>query len=274
MKQPRRSKKSASGSANTPQRTLSAPDPRRVTRAPLEGAPLYERCVAALMPEIATISPGSRLASERLLAEYVGFTRLTVRRALQFLAATGVIEPAPSRGWRVRTSPLSEPPNTLMGFTEMAKARGLVAAARVLDERIRAAGVEEAERLRIAPGTAVVDVVRLRLLDEQPVAIERLILPLSRFKWPADFDFRRSVHGALDAIGLSPSRGEALVDVVGATLEDAKLLDVAVGRGLLRVQCLTSTQDQIPISLDTVRYHPDRYRFRATLERRGGSIGK
>lgn len=269
MKQPKQSSTSIKSDTSTRKRRPRVSGPRRETHPTLEGAPLYERCAGALRREIASLSAGTRLASERLLAEHVGFTRLTVRRALQFLAESGVIGPAASRGWRVRGGPLSEPPNTLMGFTEMARARGLVPAARVLEKRIRAATVEEAETLRIAPGTDVFDVARLRLLDEQPVAVERLILPRSRMNWPADFDFRQSVHGALDAIGLSPSRGDALVDVVGATPEDASLLDVVVGRGLLRVQCLTCTQDQIPISLDTVRYHPDRYRFRATLERRG-----
>jgi GntR family transcriptional regulator len=230
---------------------------------------LYERCAQQLRNELQTgaLPTGKRLPSERAVAQATGFTRLTVRRALFSLEEEGFLERAPRRGWRVRAAPLSEPPNTLMGFTAMAAARGLVASAKVLKHLIRPANVEEAEQLRIAPGAGITEVSRLRMLDGQPTAVEELRIPTSRIRWPEGFNFTQSVHAAFEAQGVIPTRADAIVDVIEAGREDARLLGVSMGKGLLRLNSVTYGADGIPVSLDVIRYHPDRYRFRATLER-------
>jgi GntR family transcriptional regulator len=232
---------------------------------------LYERCAKQLRSEIQSgaLPDGRRLPSERAMANATGFTRLTVRRALFSLEEEGFLQRAPRRGWQVRAAPLSEPPNTLMGFTAMAAARGLVASTNVLRHLNRAATLEEAEQLRIAPGAGIIEVSRLRMLDGQPTAVEELRIPTNRISWPEGFNFTQSVHAALEARGVIPTRADATVDVIDAVPEDAKLLGVSVGRGLLRINCITYGADGLPVSLDVIRYHPDRYRFSATLERRG-----
>src|ERR1700676_2772556 len=154
--------------------------------ANLDSRSLYESCADTLSREIAqgVLQPGQRLASERSLAEALGFTRLTVRRALQELAERGVLEPDERRGWQVRGGPVSEPLNALMGFTQMARKRGLVAPSRVLPLKYRKATIDESESLRVAPGAPMLDLSRLRLLDDRPTAIERLRMPMSRVQWP------------------------------------------------------------------------------------------
>src|ERR1700692_4807110 len=122
--------------------------------AKLASRSLYESCADVLSREIAqgVLKPGQRLASERSLAEALGFTRLTVRRALMELAKRGLLEPDQRRGWQVRGGPVSEPLNALMGFTQMARQRGLVATSRVLSLEHREATIDESESLRVAPG--------------------------------------------------------------------------------------------------------------------------
>jgi len=231
---------------------------------------LYEACAEQLAREISqgTLKPGQRLPSERSIAEALGFTRLTARRALQALAKRGLLEPDERRGWQVRGGPVSEPLNTLMGFTEMARRRGLVASSRILSLQYREATIDEAESLRVAAGAPLLDLARLRLLDDRPTAVERLRMPTSRVSWPANFDFTGSIYAALESQGIVPRRAEAFVEVVDATAEDAALLGVTMGRGLLRMNCMTTSADGFAISLEDSRYHPDRYRFRATLQRR------
>jgi DNA-binding GntR family transcriptional regulator len=260
---------------------MSAPAPaqkrsgkRREPRAAplkLDSRSLYESCADALSREITqgALKPGQRLASERALAESLGFTRLTVRRALQELAERGLLEPDERRGWQVCGGPVSEPLNALMGFTQMARQRGLVATSRVLSREYREATLDESETLRVAAGAPLLDLSRLRLLDDLPTAIERLRMPTSRVRWPAKFDFTGSIYAALESQGIRPSRADAFVEVVDATAADAELLGVAPGRGLLCINCITARADGLTFSLETTKYHPDRYRFRAVLERRG-----
>jgi GntR family transcriptional regulator len=238
--------------------------------AKLDSRSLYEACAEALGRKIAAgaLRPGQRLASERALAETLGFTRLTVRRALQELAARGVLEPDERRGWQVAGGPVSEPLNALMGFTQMARLRGVLASSRILSLEHREATLDESEALRIAAGAPLLELSRLRLLDDRPTAIERLRMPTSRVRWPPGFDFTGSIYAALESQGIHPTRAEAFVEVVDASSAEAELLGVAPGRGLLCINCVTVREDGLAFSLETTKYHPDRYRFRAVLERR------
>ena len=77
-----------------------------------------------------------------------------------------------------------------------------------------------------------------------------------------------SIYAALESQGIVPTIADAYVDVVDATEADASLLGVATGRGLLRMNCVTTDADGVAISLETSMYHPDRYRFRAILHKR------
>jgi GntR family transcriptional regulator len=246
---------------------------RKPASLKLDSRSLYESCADVLSREIGqgVLKPGQRLASERSLAEALGFTRLTVRRALMELAERGVLEPDERRGWQVRGGPVSEPLNALMGFTQMARERGLVATSRVLSLEYREATIDESESLRVAPGAPMLDLSRLRMLDDRPTAIERLRMPMSRVQWPPKFDFSGSIYAALESQGIYPTRADAFVEVVDATPADAQLLGVVAGRGLLCMNCVTTRADGLSFSLETTKYHPDRYRFRAILERRAGT---
>ncbi|MGH8203662.1 MAG: GntR family transcriptional regulator [Steroidobacteraceae bacterium] len=243
---------------------------RRPQLARLNATSLYETCATALNREIETgaLRPGQRLPSERSLGDALGFTRLTVRRALQVLAQRGLLEPDERRGWQVRSGQVSDSLSTLMGFTQMARMRGLVASSRILSLESRDATFDESEALRVAPGAPLLDISRLRLLDDRPTAIERLRMPTSRVRWPDGFDFTGSIYAALESQGIVPTTADAYVDVVDASESEAGLLGVATGRGLLRMNCVTSSADELAIGLETSLYHPDRYRFRAILHKR------
>jgi GntR family transcriptional regulator len=155
-----------------------------------------------------------------------------------------------------------------VGFTQMAQMRGLVASSRILSLEYRDGTFDESEALRVAPGAPLLDLARLRLLDGQPTAIERLRVPTSRVRWPEGFDFTGSIYAAMESQGIVPTVADAFVDVVDASETEAGLLGVAPGRGLLRLNCVTTGADGVVISLETSMYHPDRYRFRAVLHKR------
>jgi GntR family transcriptional regulator len=258
--------------------TMAHKRQRRRARSPLSrlnATSLYETCATALNREIETgsLRPGQRLPSERSLGDALGFTRLTVRRALQVLAERGLLEPDERRGWQVRSGQVSDSLSTLMGFTQMARMRGLVASSRILSLEHRDATFDESEALRVAPGAPMLELSRLRLLDDRPTAIESLRMPVSRLRWPDGFDFTGSIYAALESQGIVPTIADAYVDVVDATEVEAGLLGVATGRGLLRMNCVTTDADGVAIGLERSLYHPDRYRFRAILHKRARRWG-
>jgi DNA-binding GntR family transcriptional regulator len=114
----------------------------------------------------------------------------------------------------------------------------------------------------------MLDLSRLRQLDDRPTAIERLRMRTSRVRWPPQFDFTGSICEALESQGIHPARADAFVEVVDATAAEAELLGVTPRRGLLCINCITVRADGLAFSLENTKYHPHRYRFTAVLERR------
>ncbi len=233
--------------------------------------PLYEQVHNALREQIrsSVYRSGSRMPSERSLSEVFGVSRLTIRRALQDLAQAGVLERNSGRGWFVAAEPVSEDPNQLLGFTAMARSRGLTASAKVILATSREATLDEAETLSVAPGARLFHLERLRLMDDVPIAVDSTLLPLAVAPWLPDVDFtRKSLYHLLEEHGTVPSRADYVVEVREADDRLAGLLDVPVGKGLLMTSGLTSDQTGRLIECAWIAYRPERYRLRTTLIRR------
>jgi len=212
------------------------------------------------------IARGSRLMSERDLGKHFNVSRDTIRRALFELQERGLIEAEGARGWFV-TSALGEP-NALMGFTEMARARGLRPRSRVLTAEVRAATLDEAERLGIAPGAKLFDLERVRLLDNVPVAHERsrIVADLAPQIDRNNFE-TASLYDELRKIGVVAHSADYVLQAASADAREAEVLDVAIGAPLLIASATTHMQSGKAMELSHSIFRSDRYRFRTTLFR-------
>ncbi len=212
------------------------------------------------------IERGARLMSERDLGKHFNVSRVTIRRALLDLQERGLIEAEGARGWFV-TSAVGEP-NVLMGFSEMARARGLKPGSRVLRAHVRAATIDEAERLGIAPGAELFDLERIRLLDAVPVAHERSRFVLELAPEIANGNFATvSLYDELRRFGIAAHSADYTLQANAATETDASLLDVAVGAPLLIASAIAFMQSGKAMELSYSVFRGDRYRFRTTLFR-------
>jgi GntR family transcriptional regulator len=234
-----------------------------------EAQPLYTKVVRQLEAEIAQggAGPGDRLPGERELCKHFEVSRVTVRRALAELRDRGLIEPDGTRGWFVTSNALGEP-NALMSFSEMARSRGLVPGSRVLGAAVRPATMDEAEALRIAPGTELFDLERVRLLDGVAVALEHSRLPLHVAPaLPAADLAAGSLYEALRRAGIVPASADYVLQAVAAEPRQAALLEVKRGAALLMATATSHDTKGKPIELSCSIFRGDRYRFRTTLHR-------
>ena len=123
--------------------------------------PMYERTAAALEAEIRSGKLGAdeRLLSERALAERLKVSRITIRRALAYLAEKDLVRSSDRSGWFA--GPVSEGLDALISFTDMGRQRGFTVSSRVLPTRarfaIQAAACEpaDAQHLEISRGEPV-----------------------------------------------------------------------------------------------------------------------
>jgi GntR family transcriptional regulator len=214
---------------------------------------------------------GQRLPSERRLSEQLGVSRASLRSALLQLAAEGVLENSAQRGWFTRSDPLVEPPSTLQSFTEMARARGLHATARILSLRERSAELDESERLRIAPASAVLEIERVRGMNETAVCVDTAVLPLPMAAPLLHLDLEnQSLYELLrDHCGVVVHRSAYAIRARAADAPTAALLGVPVGSPLLVGRETTYTAEGSPVNLGSVQYRGDAYEFQADLFRTG-----
>jgi GntR family transcriptional regulator len=229
--------------------------------------PRYISVARALEEELrdGALSIGDRLPAERELCRRLGLSRVTIRRALAELRSRGLIESAGARGWLVAATSVGET-NMLVGFSDMARARGLHPSARVLESTTRPSTLLEAEQLSLAPGALVFHLRRLRFLDDVAVGLEVTRIPIDAAPGLAGTDFSQaSLYDELRAAGVTPTRADYDVQAVAADSDQAKLLGVAPGAPLLCTQSVTFDQSARPIELCHNRYLGDRYRFRTTL---------
>lgn len=243
------------------------------SEGPVATNPKFIQVAGIIAGQIAEGQLRGRLPTERELCEHFSVSRVTLRRALSTLAGNGHVRASWGRGWYVVREPISEPPNVLLSFTELAEARGLVPSTKVLGLLTRPATLDEAEVLRVAPGSGLLVLERLRFLDSVPVVLQRSHLALARLEGLAEalgsLDLTQvSLYRILEERwGTVAARADYVVEARAASGAEAELLDVVPGSPLLRATQVTFDLDGYPFERHWSSYPGDRYRFEASLLR-------
>jgi GntR family transcriptional regulator len=230
--------------------------------------PLYVRVYEEIADRISSgsLQRGGQLPPEREFCQEMGVSRATVRRAIAALEDEGLIQAIQGRGTFVTAPRLTEPPNTLMSFTQLAEDRGTAAGARVLRAEIRPSTLAEADRFRIAPGSEVFDLERLRTMDSLPIAVDHSVVLLAAAPMLPDADWTQaSLYELLTDAGNAPARADYDIEARAADANWARELDVPVGAPLLIADTSSYDRDERLIEIGRIVYRGDRYRFRSTL---------
>ena len=141
--------------------------------------PRYYEIEQALRARVAKLAPGDPLPSDAELCEEFGVSRMTARNAMAQLVQAGIVRRIPGRGTFVAQQPVHRQAGSLISFSDEMRRRGRRPSSRVLDARTRAGTGVETVSLGLRSGSTVVELVRLRLADEEPIAIEASAFPPS-----------------------------------------------------------------------------------------------
>ncbi len=125
--------------------------------------------------------PADLVPPEARLCELYRASRITVRRALANMVASGLLERVPGKGTFVREPGIAAGARGLTSFTEEMEAFGLRPGTRLLQLSKELPGPEVANKLQISPEEPIVVVSRLRLGDGRPLGIQTSHLVGHRF---------------------------------------------------------------------------------------------
>jgi GntR family transcriptional regulator len=149
----------------------------------LDKAPLYDLIEQNLRELILhdQLHIGEAVPSEWELADLYGVSRLTVRNALDNLTRQGWLIRRHGVGTFVAYPKITEITPSKLSFTEQMRAIGRKPSSRLISLRIVAADAKLASQLKLEQGEPVVEIVRLRLADDEPILLETSCLSQKRF---------------------------------------------------------------------------------------------
>ena len=182
--------------------------------------------------------PGERLGAERELAGRFGVSRSTIRAALADLERGGVIRRGRGRGGGIFVAErkVERDLTSLAGLPAYLRRQGFQSDARVLSTATVEADEETAAALGLGPGALLLEVVRVRLADAEPISLERALFPAERFPGLLDRSLGGSLYELLETqYDLAPGEAEERIEVVAAGTAEARLLGLRRGAPLLAV---------------------------------------
>lgn len=222
--------------------------------------PRYYEIEQSLRSRIASLEPDAPLPSDAQLCEEFSVSRMTARNAVQRLVQEGLVYRLPGRGTFVADYGTHRHASRLTTFTDEMRRKGRVPRSRLLERGQRPATPAEASRLRLDGSSKVVVVHRLRLADQEPVAIELAVLRADAIEAVLAADLEDgSLHVALVSAGLIPSSGRATLGSEPASAVEARLLEVAKGWPLLVERRTILDQNGVPLETTETRYAAGRY---------------
>ncbi len=211
-----------------------------------------------------TLADGDRLPPEGEFAATLGVSRMTLRQALGALEARGLVARRRGRGGGTFVSrPRIECDLTgLPGFTEQMRRAQVKAGARVVRAEVSVAPDDVAQALGLARGAEVYLIVRVRLANREPLALEETYLAVDDFPGLLDRRLTGSLYSLMRRrYGLSPYTAREWLEPVVATEEHATLLGTEPGSALMLVTRTSYTEAGKPIEHAYDRYRADRTRI-------------
>lgn len=228
--------------------------------------PLYFQVSQKLQTAIESgaIPLGSRLENEISIAEQLGISRPTIRRAIQELVDKGLLVRRRGIGTQVVQSSVIRPVELTSLYEDMQNAQ-LKPGTTVLTHTVVEAKASVAEALSLPPGASVLLLRRSRSTDGVPFAILKNYLPVEFADISvADLEFR-GLYQNLRSRGVTIRVATQRIAARRATSEEAELLEMDRRGPLLTMKRVSFDQSGAPIEFGSHCYRPDMYSFETTL---------
>lgn len=234
--------------------------------------PLYAELADSLRSDIESgiYAPGDRMPSEPTLCETTGYSRSTVRKALQLLVDEGYITKSQGKGtfvseWvpqqETNVQPTAGAMPLFMSFTENVRTLGGVPITRTVDIRTVSPTPGLAEFFGVSEDDVFFEVSRLRIVDGEPVMLETIWLPMTYADLTGE-ELDGSLYACLKArYGVEPGGGSRSIGICYATSRESFQLGVDKDSALMLIEDHVYDQTGAPLHVSKQVTRGDKYQF-------------
>ncbi|PQA74002.1 GntR family transcriptional regulator [Brucella oryzae] len=235
-------------------------------------APLYAKVETSLADDISAgvLPPGSQLPPEERLIERFGFSRTTIRKAVENLVARGLVEIRRGKGTFVAQPKVTQELTQLTGFVEDMQALGRAATAQLLDKEIVPADADVARQLALPSGALVMRIRRVRLADGVAMSLDETYLPREIGEKVVTHDLNVEPIFTLleDKYDFPLIEAEYRLEAVNAAPDVAAALAVEAGSAVFLIERTSFTEGHRAIDYEKLHYRGDLISFVTRLARR------
>ena len=196
--------------------------------------------------------PGSIIPSEINLAQELGVSQGTVRKAITELVENNVLTRRQGRGTFVSNH---DPDRALFHFFHVTDNKGhkVLPDSRVLHCRRKPASRLETSKLQLAAGANIIRIERVRNFSTKPIMVETITLPAKPFGdlgREGNYDLPNTLYELYEKqYGITIHSANEQLRAVAASRHDAKILKLEVGTPLLEIERVALTLDKTPVEL-------------------------
>lgn len=231
-------------------------------------APKYTHIFQHFVDKIKSgeLKDGDKLPTEDVLCSYFNVSRITVRKALTELLHEGYIIKRHGKGSYVKSGVAKMQLNSLQGFTEEMRSRGMAASSKVIGIELVNADNIVAGKLNIEEGSKVYCLERLRLANNEPMSIEKVYIPYYLCSDLEKHDLTKSLYEILDKnYGLNPKKAEQSIEASIAGKREREILGIKLRSPILKIERTSYLSNNTPLEYVTSVYRGDKYIFYVTI---------
>jgi GntR family transcriptional regulator len=210
-----------------------------------------------------SLTAGSAIPSERDLAEALGLSRMTVRRALEELVSARYVEQRRGSGTYVTGRRLEQPVDRVLGFVDEARNLGFKPGSVLLSIRKQGAGTKVAGALGVSIDTPVLAISRLRTADDEPIALQTAhLIPLLSELSHELLKRTGSLYQTLNQqFGVRPHHARQIISARLPSKYEQTMLAIGETMPVLALERITLNIEGHPFEYVESAYRSDRYQM-------------
>lgn len=215
------------------------------------------------------LKDNEKLPTEEEICRLFNVSRTTARQALNGLANEGYIYKSQGKGSFVNLSKMKMQLNSLQGYSEEMKNKGLTPRSKLISVNICNPDAMIAEKLGIDVTIKIYSICRIRYADDVALSLENAFLPFFICPDIERHDLTGSLYKILkDHYNITPVRANECIEASFIDRNTAKLLSVKTGTQALIIERTTYLADDTPFEYVRSIYRGDKYKFTVDLFRK------